>query len=232
MGRLGRVSVTGAALIALGFGMAGCGGPADGADSGTPVSSTVPSSVSSSASASPSAATRSAAPSSEPVREGHVARPDLAFEPAKIELPGDKSAPVVPAQTVNGVLVIPEHVSTVGWWDGSADIGDPYGSTVIAGHIDSATEGLGFFSRLLSLKKGARVTVRGYAAVDRQGSTGRHASYRIISNKLVGKDALASDSAAFDQNGSPRLVLITCGGAYLPSKGGYQSNVVIIAEPA
>lgn len=212
--------------------MSGCGGPADGADSGSPVTSAAPPKASSSATVSSSSTSSSAAPPSEPVREGHDARPDLAFEPAKIELPGNKSAPVVPAQTVNGVLVIPEHVSTVGWWDGSADIGDPYGSTVIAGHIDSATEGLGFFARLLSLKKGARVTVRGFAAVDQQGSTGRHASYRIISNKLVAKDALASDSAAFDQNGSPRLVLITCGGAYIPSKGGYQSNVVIIADPA
>ena len=218
--------------------MSGCGGQADGADSGTPVASTAPSNVSSgvspsSVSSGAASPTRSsAAPSSEPVREGHDARPDLAFEPAKIELPGDKSAPVVSARTVNGVLVIPEHVSTVGWWDGSAHVGDPYGSTVIAGHIDSATEGLGFFARLLSLKKGARVTVRGFAAVDRQGSTTRHARYRIVSNKVVAKDALASDSAAFDQNGSPRLVLITCGGAYIPSKGGYQSNVVIIAEPA
>lgn len=138
---------------------------------------------------------------------------------------------MAPAQTVNGVLMIPEHVSTVGWWDGSADIGDPYGSTVIAGHIDSATEGLGFFSRLLSLKKGERVTVRGFAVTDEQGSSVRHARYQITSTELVAKDALASDSAAFDQNGSPRLVLITCGGAYIPSKGGYQSNVVLIAEP-
>ena len=48
----------------------------------------------------------------------------------------------------------------VGWWDGSASVGDPYGSTVIAGHVDSATGGLGYFSRLLSIKKGERVTVR------------------------------------------------------------------------
>ena len=138
---------------------------------------------------------------------------------------------MVPAQTVNGVLRIPEHVSTVGWWDGSADVGDPYGSTVIAGHIDSATEGLGFFSRLLSLKKGQHITVRGFAVVDPAGSTVRHANFRISSIRLVAKDALSSDSTAFEQDKAQRLVLITCGGDYIPSKGGYQSNVVIVADP-
>ena len=37
----------------------------------------------------------------------------------------------------------------MGWWDGSARAGEPFGSTVIAGHVDSATEGIGFFARLL-----------------------------------------------------------------------------------
>ena len=37
----------------------------------------------------------------------------------------------------------------------SAEAGDPFGNTVVAGHVDSATDGLGFFVRLLKIKKGA-----------------------------------------------------------------------------
>ena len=46
------------------------------------------------------------------------------------------------------MLRVPENVRHVGWWDGSAYAGDPFGTTVIAGHVDSASEGLGFFARL------------------------------------------------------------------------------------
>jgi sortase (surface protein transpeptidase) len=65
---------------------------------------------------------------------------------------------VLPAATVDGVLKVPENVQHVGWWDGSALAGEPFGSTVIAGHVDSATEGIGFFARLLRIKVGDTIT--------------------------------------------------------------------------
>jgi len=52
-------------------------------------------------------------------------------------------AAVEPAITVDGELQVPTNVDHVGWWDGSAAAGDPFGSTVIAGHVDSATQGIG-----------------------------------------------------------------------------------------
>jgi hypothetical protein len=39
---------------------------------------------------------------------------------------------VLPATTVDGLLKVPENVQHVGWWDGSAQAGEPFGSTVIA----------------------------------------------------------------------------------------------------
>jgi hypothetical protein len=33
----------------------------------------------------------------------------------------------------------------VGWWDGSSYVGDPFGPTVIAGHVDVLDRGVGFF---------------------------------------------------------------------------------------
>ncbi|WP_182561359.1 class F sortase [Microlunatus kandeliicorticis] len=199
----------------------GCAGPQSAAPA--PAAPSVRSSA--------NASSTPAEPSPEPVREGRPARPNLAFRPTRIELPGGSSAAVVPAATVNGVLSVPENVQHVGWWDGSALVGDPYGATVIAGHIDSATEGLGFFSRLLSLRTGEQVVVRGAAATDAPDATVRHAAFRITSVRTVAKDALSSDSQAFEQDGPRRLVLITCAGAYLPSRGGYQSNLVVVAEP-
>jgi len=144
------------------------------------------------------------------------------FIPTAVVLPGGSRDAVEPAQTVDTVLAVPEDVRHVGWWDGSAYAGDPFGSTVIAGHVDSATEGLGFFARLLRVKRGEVVTLR----------EGKHQQrYRITSMRTVAKQALAASSAAFDQTGEHRLVLITCTGAYLPEQGGYQSNFVVIAEP-
>jgi len=144
------------------------------------------------------------------------------FQPTSVSLPGGKSAEVLPAQTVDGVLEVPEHVQHVGWWDGSSYAGDPFGSTVIAGHVDSATEGLGFFYRLRRITVGDKVGLAG---------DGHHATYRVVSVQVVVKKALATDGRALDQTGSPRLVLITCGGRYIRSRGGYDSNLVVTARP-
>lgn len=137
-------------------------------------------------------------------------------------LPGGASAPVQPARTVDGLLKVPENVRHVGWWDGSAAAGDPYGHTVIAGHVDSASDGLGFFARLLTIRKGDTVTVR---------NGPRHLAYRVTSVQTIRQDALAMGSHAFDQDGPAGLVLITCGGDYHRDQGAYDSNVVITATP-
>lgn len=153
-------------------------------------------------------------------RPAHSTR--VRFVPTRLVLPGHGSAQVLPAVTVDGELKVPEEVSHVGWWDGSAYAGDPFGSTVIAGHVDSATEGLGFFVRLQQIGVGDKVVLRG---------GGHTLSYRVTSVHTVAKKALAADGDAFDQNGDHRLVLITCGGAYHRDQGGYDSNIVVVAKP-
>jgi LPXTG-site transpeptidase (sortase) family protein len=144
------------------------------------------------------------------------------FIPERLTLPGHASAEVQPAATVDGLLKVPENVQHVGWWDGSAQVGEPFGSTVIAGHLDSATEGIGFFVRLRRIKVGDTVSLRA-------GSY--QLKYRVISVRKVAKKALATDSEAFKQTGPHRLVLITCAGKYHRDRGGYDSNLVVIAKP-
>ena len=129
---------------------------------------------------------------------------------------------MLPAVTVNGELKVPENVQHVGWWDGSAEAGEPFGATVIAGHVDSATEGIGFFARLLRIKVGDTVTLR---------ADSHWLKYRVTSVRKVAKKALATDSQALNQTGRHRLVLITCTGNYHRDRGGYDSNLVVVGKP-
>jgi len=166
-------------------------------------------------------ATTSTAPS--PMRQGTVAKSArVRFVPRQIELPSGHSAVVEPEQTVNGVLQVPDDIQHVGWWGGSAYAGDPFGSTVIAGHVDSTLQGLGFFAELLLMQVGELITLRS----DAQALT-----YRVVSATLVNKEALASDSQALDQRGPHRLVLITCSGQWHPEVRSYASNLVVVADP-
>jgi LPXTG-site transpeptidase (sortase) family protein len=156
------------------------------------------------------------------LRDQPAASQRVEFIPERLTLPGKASAAVLPAPTVDGLLKVPENVQQVGWWDGSAWAGEPFGSTVIAGHVDAATEGIGFFARLLGIKLGDTITLR---------AESHRLKYRVISVRRVGKTALATDSQALKQTGSHRLVLITCTGNYDRNRGGYESNLVVVAEP-
>lgn len=171
--------------------------------------------------AGPTESTASAQP--RPVREGTTAASAQdRFVPQSIELPSGENAVVEPEPTVNGVLQIPDDIRHVGWWDGSAYAGDPFGSTVIAGHVDSRLQGLGSFAQLLLIQVDDLITLRS----DTQALT-----YRVVSATLISKEALASDGQAFNQHGPHRLVLITCSGQWHPEVRSYDSNLVVVADP-
>jgi LPXTG-site transpeptidase (sortase) family protein len=158
-----------------------------------------------------------------PARQGTPAPSQrVEFIPKQLTLPGHASAAVLPAATVDGVLKVPENVQHVGWWDGSAQAGEPFGATVIAGHVDSATEGIGFFARLRRIKVGDTVTLR---------ADSHWLKYRVTAVRPVAKQALATDSQALKQTGQHRLVLITCTGNYHRDRGGYDSNLVVVGKP-
>ncbi|MFI5692177.1 class F sortase [Kribbella sp. NPDC051586] len=146
----------------------------------------------------------------------------IRFVPQQVVLPDGKDAPVLAATTVNGQLQVPAKPQRVGWWDGGAEAGDPFGAVVLAGHVDSKNDGIGFFARLLDVRPGETVVLNG---------SGHTASYRVVSVASVRKDALATKSGAFDQAVDHRLILITCTGAYNASRGGYEDNLVVTATP-
>ena len=128
----------------------------------------------------------------------------------------------MPVATVGRELVVPADPGRVGWWDGSSYVGDPYGSTVIAGHVDVVDRGLGFFFRLWNIKVGERVVLR--AGHLRQ-------AYKITALRQVARTDLVDDEEVFDIGGPPRLVLITCAGDFRADRGGYSRNLIVVARP-
>jgi Sortase domain len=150
------------------------------------------------------------------------ARPAV-FVPRRVVLPDGTTAPVVPAGLRNdGSLVIPDDVRTVGWWTGGSEAGEAYGSVVLAGHVDSATRGIGVFAELRHLVPGQVVAVGGGA---------QRARYRIITATQVPQAQISKDAGIFAVDGEPRLVLITCGGPFDPVRHRYQDNLVVVATP-
>jgi len=144
--------------------------------------------------------------------------------PTKLTLPGLRvSAPVVPAGTrPDGELRLPRSPRVVGWWVRSAPAGDRHDSTVLAGHVDTAAEGLGALAALRNIEVGGQVVL-----TDAFG--GEH-SYKVAARRVYPKYALPDD--VFTVIGRARLVLVTCGGPFDEEAGRYRDNVVVYALPA
>jgi hypothetical protein len=157
--------------------------------------------------------TRDAAPTVAPEQPAPVA---LTVPALGIEAPVD---PV--GVRDDGQMAIPDDVGRVGWYRfGPAPGGE--GSAVLAGHVDDREQGLGELAPLREVQVGAEVLV-----TDTAGATTR---WRVVSRQQVDKQALPVDRL-FAREGPPRLVLVTCGGEFLPEQGRYESNVVVVAEP-
>ena len=160
-----------------------------------------------------------------PVTTARDARPagaNTRFIPERIDLPDGAYAAVVPVATVGKELVVPEDPTKVGWWDGSSYVGDPYGSTVIAGHVDAFDRGIGFFFRLWNIKVGEHVVL---------SAGGMRQAYKITTVRQVPRTDLVDDTKVFEIGGPPRLVLITCAGEFRPDRGGYSRNLIVVAHP-
>ena len=133
-------------------------------------------------------------------------------------------APVVPVGVdATGAMVIPEQVSTLGWYQYGALPGATAGSMVIAGHVDSARQGLGALFRLRGVPIGARIELT--------GTSGKIWDYRVIAREEFAKTTVPL-RALFSHYGRPRLSLITCGGAFDAKAHSYEDNIVVTAVPA
>jgi sortase (surface protein transpeptidase) len=130
---------------------------------------------------------------------------------------------VEPVDTgADGTLALPADPGKVGWWVGGALSGEVFGSVVLAGHIDSRQQGLGFFARLLDVRPGDRIELSGQ---------GLQQTYVVRSNREVDKDVLSLRTGVFDRRAPGRLVLITCTGTFDRTTRHYDHNLVVSADP-
>ncbi|MCO1658944.1 class F sortase [Pseudonocardia humida] len=140
-----------------------------------------------------------------------------------MEIAGAGPAPVGLVNVADdGSLNIPKDIDALGWWVGSKPMGADEGTTLIAGHVDSATAGLGYFAKLTELEKGDPITV-----VD---GLGEKWTFEVSETKQSVKSALPDD--VFDTKGARKLVLITCGGEFDEVKRSYVDNYIVYATPA
>ncbi len=192
----------------------------------------------STASATPSAATATASPTApEPTpsrslpqvgtRDGSLdaLRTTDAPAPARLvirDLGVDATITGVGVQE-DGAMVIPAAPTSVGWYRYGSAPDDPEGNTVIAGHVATREDGPGALAPLRGAKPGMRVTIT--------TADGTKHRYEVVGRELVVKKALPVDEI-FARDGKPLLVLITCGGEYLPELRSHRDNVVVTAVPA
>lgn len=143
--------------------------------------------------------------------------------PISLSLPSlGVQADVHPIGINDGVLEVPTDPADVGWWTGSVAAGSSSGATIIDGHVDSAEYGIGALYRLTELGVGdtVEVTVAG----------GGKVTYRVNERRSYDKES-GLPAGIFSIDGAPRLVLITCGGAFDRETGSYESNVAVFANP-
>ncbi len=132
-------------------------------------------------------------------------------------------AAVVPVGVdASGSMVIPREVDEVGWYRFGPAPGDPAGAAVVAGHVDSKDQGPGALLPLREAGVGDRVTVT--------TADGAALAYRVIGKETIVKKRLPVERL-FARDGPPRLVLITCGGPFVPELSSYRDNLVVVAVP-
>ena len=182
-----------------------------GSSSGAPAPAPVPESTTDPATA---AAPQSDAP---------VAAAPVPAVPVRIYIPdlGVDTSVVSVGVDGDGELEIPADVHTVGWYRFGALPGTA-GSAVLTGHVDSADQGPGAFAHLGDLNPGQQ-----FAIVD---ETGTQYWFAVVAREQWSKGEVPMDRL-FDQAGEPRVVLLTCGGAFDRSVRGYKDNIAVTATP-
>lgn len=131
---------------------------------------------------------------------------------------------VIPVTAYSGVMEIPEDISNVGWFVGSASPGQKEGSAVLVGHRTGSEGERGAFSAIHSLKNGDFILVT--------TSEGIRLKYQVIEVEAIDLDSLPTvANFVFDRQGEPRLTLITCGGDYESATGASKENVIVTAVP-
>jgi hypothetical protein len=115
-------------------------------------------------------------------------------------------------------MAAPSSLSTVGWYDRGPSPGEP-GDAVIDGHYGLPNDPA-VFRNLHALSAGDLIVVI--------WPDSRHVTFRVTSSVVVASDARAP-AGLFARTGSPRLSLITCGGAWRQDQATYTHRLIVTA---
>jgi hypothetical protein len=164
-----------------------------------------------------------AAAASSPSQAAAGAPPPAgAHPPGSIQLTHGGTATLVRREVgPDGVLPIPTSLTQASWW--GANLHDPTGATVLAGHVNwhGAT---GPFAELWKSQVGDPILLT--------DQTAKTTTYHVSQVITLAKNELAQHAETlFSQDGPHRLVLVTCGGQWVGGKIGYASNQIVIAAP-
>jgi LPXTG-site transpeptidase (sortase) family protein len=144
--------------------------------------------------------------------------------PLRIKIPElDVDSKVVPVGiNPDQSMEIPSNISNIGWYEPGPSPGDPFGSAVLAGHRDGAEDGRGAFYDLGELDRGDVITL---------ATKTKKMKFSVMETEILDKRTFALRSQEiFATDGPGVLTLITCGGDYDRSRGGYQANVIVTAK--
>jgi hypothetical protein len=123
----------------------------------------------------------------------------------------------------DGQMEIPPLAERAGWYRFGPAPGSDEGAAVIAAHVDSvASAGLGPFAKLRDLDPGDQAVVQ---LAD--GATVTYTVREVTSSPKT--DVTWPD--VFVRDGPPELVLITCGGRWVPQIRHYSDNVIVYLSP-
>ncbi len=225
-GRRWRAGSVAAALVCAGA-LVGLGGwaldrPADTAGDGLSAltTDTAPSSSPTPTGPGPTPSVRATARPADPQAVGA----ETTAPPSRLRIPDlgvDATVRAVGVQP-DGAMVIPAAPTRVGWYRYGSAPTDPEGHTVIAGHVATIEDGPGALAPLAEAEEGMAVEV-----VDSEGTVHR---YEVRGRERISKKRLPTDEI-FAREGDPLLVLVTCGGEYIPELGAHRDNIVVTAEP-
>lgn len=143
--------------------------------------------------------------------------------PSTLSIPSlGTTAPLDVLGVKEGQLLLPEPERLTLFKDGSYP-GDPQGTVLVAGHVNSSSLGRGALFHLVDIKEGATIWVT--------DATGRAHEYRVVGLQVLLKQALPR--SLFSRQGGPELVVVTCGGDIIDTPEGrhYESNVIVTAVP-
>lgn len=201
-GPVGKAVLSGTALLGLALCSPGCSSGDRGRTAGPPT-----------------LASSSVEPATRARRAESVVSPEA---PVAVTLPSGAVVRIRPAATSGEELEVPADTRIAAWWKGGSRVGDPFGSTLVAAHVDSPAQGLGPFAELLGIDRGDRVVL---------DSAHLTQHFTVDSLRLLPQGPLSDEEWLFEATGPHRLTLVTCAPPYDRDRGGYQNLAVVTARP-